>query len=813
MNTAQNQVHDHNQFAISDVQAGDKPIDFRRYIGLLVSNWYLFALTLFFSLVLAYGINTYSERIYSVNASLLIKEDQPGNDLTGVQKFLPGGDLFSSQQNLQNEIGILKSFSLNYRVMQELPDFHVSIIGIGRRGISENRYYKNAPFIVVYDSINNQRKGPPVNIKITSINTYSIEINGSKIENEMLFGDRFNLAGFDFTLIKVGPDDFKYDPDNSNRFIFWFNNLESLANSYRRKLSITPVIEEGTLMSLSISGVVARQECEYLNKLMEVYIDQGKELMTKTAENTIEFIDTQIELISDSLTFAEKRLESFKLSNRMIDFSSEGSAIRNKLEGVTQEKVSSILQKQYYDYLVEYIKSKNESGEIISPSIMGVADPLLITLVERLAKHQTQKKQLKYNLSADQPAIGFIDSEIEDARTTLDENVRNSILIVERTLEDIERRISEVEYELSKLPVTERKLINIQRKFDLNNTVYTYMLEKRSEAGIAKASYVSNNRIIDRAETFNSARIKPTERQNYSLAVVLGLLIPFIYIFLIDRLHNKIFDKKDIELLTDAPIIGFIGHNESKNEIPVVDKPGSSLSESFRTIRTNLRYYLNEENKAIISVTSTLSGEGKTFISSNLSAIIASLGKKTLLVGLDLRRPRIHKIYNSQKSVGLSSYLIGECLFEDIITPTEVPNLFFTPSGPIPPNPSELIESKKMTQFIEKARKEFDFIILDTPPVAIVSDGLILGNFADINIFVVRQRFSYKNTLELIQGIYKKKELKNISIVINDINITGYYGYGLKYGYGFYEGYGYNYGYGNYRSYGYSDSHKYYSED
>jgi capsular exopolysaccharide synthesis family protein len=779
----------------------------------LASNWYLFALALFFSLVLTYGINTYSERIYTVSASLLIKDDQPGNDLSGVQKFLPGGDLFSSQQNLQNEIGILKSFSLNYRVMQELPDFHVTIIGIGRRGISENRYYKSAPFVVVYDSINHQRKGTEVNIKILSADTYSIEIGGNKIKEEIAFGERFNSAGFDFLLIKAKPDKFKYDPDISNRFIFWFNNQESLANSYRGKLSIVPVIEEGTLMSLSVSGVVALQECEYLNKLMEVYIDQGRELMTKTAENTIEFIDRQIELISDSLTFAEKRLESFKLSNRMIDFSSEGYAVRNKLEGVTQEKISTTLQKQYYDYLSNYIYTKNESGEIIYPSIMGVNDPLLISLVDRLAKLQTQKKILKYNFSKDQPAIGFIDSEIEDARITLEENVRNSILIVDRTLRDIDRRISEVEYELSKLPVTERKLINIQRKFDLNNTVYTYMLEKRSEAGIAKASYVSNNRIIDRAEPFNSVRIRPTVRKNYSLAIVLGVLIPFIYIFLIDRLHNKIFDKKDIEFLTDAPIIGFIGHNDSKNEIPVVDKPGSSLSESFRTIRTNLRYYLNGEKKAIISITSTLSGEGKTFISSNLSAIFASLGKRTLLVGLDLRRPRIHKIFNSRESVGLSTYLIGESSFEEVVTLTDVPNLYFTSSGPIPPNPSELIESKRMSQFIEKAREEFDYIILDTPPVAIVSDGLILGTFADINIFVVRQRFTYKDTLELIQGIYKKKELKNISIVINDINITGYYGYGLKYGYGFYEGYGYNYGYGYYRSYGYGDSQKYYSED
>jgi tyrosine-protein kinase Etk/Wzc len=788
-------------------------LDFRRYLGLFFSNWYWFAAALFISGFIAYGINTYSEKLFTVSSSLLIKEDQPGSDLTGLEKILPSNDVFSSQQNLQNEIGILKSFGLNLRVMKELPDFQVTIVKLGRRSIAQIRQYKSAPFIITFDTISSQRAGVSINFHITSANTFQLDINGTELsKSEYRFGENINGAGFNFTILKRDSS-FLSNPEINNRYIFWFNKPESLANSYRSKLNINPVNENATLVSLSVTGPVPLQESEYLNKLMEIYIRQGKEYKSQTAINTIKFIDEQLKTISDSLNHAENRLENFRLSNKLIDLSAEGQAVRNRLESISQERVTAELQRQYYDYLSGYIKTRNETGEIISPSVMGVTDQVLIGLVAELSVLQMQRKQLVFDFSANQPAVKLIESKIEDSRLSLQENVRNNILGIARTIKDIDSRLLEVENELGKLPGTERKLINIQRNFELNNTVYTFMLEKRSEAGITKASYVSASRIIDHAQSFNYSKIKPKEKKNYVLAIMLGIFIPGLYIFFIDQLHNKILDKRDIERGTTVPIIGFIGHNASHNELPVLLKPGSSLSESFRTIRTNLKFYISNEKKGLISVTSTISGEGKTFVSLNLSAIIAMAGKKTLLVGIDLRKPRLNKILKQGDEKGLSQYLIGEGTFEEMIRPTSVENLYFIPSGPIPPNPSELLDSDEMKLFIEKAKNEFDFVILDTPPVGIVSDALLIGNYSDMNIFVIRQKFSFKSTLELIQNIYNKKELKNLTIAVNDIRISGYYGYGLRYGYGFYEGYGYRYGYSQYGGYGYGDYHKYYIED
>jgi capsular exopolysaccharide synthesis family protein len=287
---------------------------------------------------------------------------------------------------------------------------------------------------------------------------------------------------------------------------------------------------------------------------------------------------------------------------------------------------------------------------------------------------------------------------------------------------------------------------------------------------------------------------------NFIIAIIIALVLPIIIIALIDFLNDKVIDKKDVEQYTKVPIIGYISHDDGKNEIPVFDKPGSALSESFRSVRTAMKYLIKGNKVAVITISSTISSEGKTFISTNLAAITAMLNKKVLLIGLDLRKPRINKIFEFESSPGMSTYLSGNCNYEEIIQKTKVNNLYYAPSGPIPPNPAELIETDLMEKFLDRAKKEFDFIIIDTPPMAIVTDALLLSKYVDVNLFIVRQRYTSCHTLELIEQLHNQGELKNMAIIINDISLSGYYGYGMRYGYA--GGYGYSYG-GNYYSRGY----------
>ena len=799
--------------------SGNEGIDFRRYISLFLSNWYWFAAALFIALGISYGLNRWGERIYTVQATMLISDDQYGGGFAEMDKVIPGGDIFRPRQNLKNEIGILKSFGLNHSVMYRLPEFHVVYYSVGRRGIAERRLYLNSPFVVRADTSTIRfQPGKRVDIKILSPERYQMTIEADKYEAEHSFGERFTQFGFDFVITPRREAVPAYNADASNRYWFRIATPAALANSYRSRLSVAPIEDEATLVTLSVSGEVPEQEADYLNALMQEYNELGLYWKNEAAENTIRFIDSQLGFISDSLRSAEDDMEHFRFSNRFVNITTEGNLVLQRLEKLENEKNTLNLQMQYYEYLREYLVSRDETGLIVSPSVMGVADPLLIRLVEELSSLQLQQKQVDFMIRDDLPAAGLITANVERARAALLENVTNSINQMRISQSDVEQRIAEVDRQLGRLPGTERRLIQIQRDLDLNSTVYNFLLEKKAEAGIARASRVSDSRVIDAADAWNASLIRPRNRQNYMMALILGLMLPAIAIVLIDLMNNKVIDKKDIERATGAPRLGFISHSSHGSELPVTEKPGSTLAESFRSIRTSLRYLIPEEKPAVIAITSTISGEGKTFVAMNLAAIISMLGRRTLLVGLDLRKPRIHKILGITNDLGMSTFLSDSAPFDEVIRETVVENLWFASSGPVPPNPAELIERDAMSRFLEKAKEQFDYIIIDTPPAAVVTDALLVASHADVTLFVVRQRYTSKNTLSLIDEIYRNKEVKNPGIIVNDISMSGYYGYGLRYGYAMGYGYGYNYGYKYYgqSSYGRKareGAEAYYTED
>jgi tyrosine-protein kinase Etk/Wzc len=792
----------------------NETINFKRYLSLFFSNWYWFAFSLFIAMSVAYGINRWSTRVFTVSSTMLIKADQN----SALSNIFPGSDSYRNQQNLTNEMWILRSFDLNRRVMQQLPDFLVDYTKVGKRGIAEKRLYTDCPFVVVYDSANYQPAGRPVYIKITSSGEYKIGFNGHRnLDKTMPFGERFTGSGFNFRIMLRDSSKPAFDPDGSNKYYFTFNSPESLANSYRSRLSIVPVEENASLVTLSISGLVAQQQADYLNMLAKVYLQYGLDAKNETATKTIGFINEQLGKISDSLKVTDGELADFRRHNNILDLSSEGSLLQRRIEEADAEKSKLLLQKTYYEYLKNYVETKNETGDLITPSAMGVSDQLLMGLVNELAQAIQQKKILSVNLALSTSPLTLANEKIAVLRKAIAENISDGLKNINDALNEAEKKINGISTSINRLPLVERQMINVQRKLDVNNTVYTYLLEKRAEAGIAQASNVPDNKQIDMAGNYSSYRIKPKEKQNLMVALALGLLVPLISILLIDYLNNKIIDKKDVERGTKAPIVGFVSHNRLKTELPVIENPGSTISESFRAVRTNLKYFVKDIKSPVISVSSTITAEGKTFISANLASIMAMAGKKVLLMGLDLRKPRIHRILGTANEKGISSFLIGEAVFEDILFKTRIENLWYAASGPVPPNPAELIDSDKMIEFINLAKERFDYIIIDTPPAAIVTDALLVSSLTDLYLFVVRQRYTSRSTLELIEELHNNKNIKSLGVVLNDINLSGYYGYGLRYG--SYFGYGYNYGYNyygysGYGKYGHYESSKgYYKED
>ncbi len=422
-----------------------------------------------------------------------------------------------------------------------------------------------------------------------------------------------------------------------------------------------------------------------------------------------------------------------------------------------------------------------------APSAMGIQDPLLNTMIMNLTSLYSQKTQVLATASERNPQISSINNQIIQTKQILIENLRNIITNSKLLIKDYKVRLAEIEEKVQDLPKTERSYIKIERKFKLSEGLFTFLMQKRAEAGIAKAGNIADNKVIDFAKT-NKVPLKPKTKLTYAIALLLGLIIPIGIILIIDYLNNKILSRKQLEKITSIPILGVIGHSNIDSNLIVYEKPKTSVSESFRAIRADLQFLLkdksNDESKVIL-ITSSIGGEGKTFTSLNIATVLANGGRKTVLLGMDLRKPKIFNDFKLKNEEGLSNYLIGQSNKNDILQKTFIDNLSIIPSGAVPPNPSELLLDTRLDTLIDELKNDFEYIIMDTPPVGLVADAFQLMHVSDVNLFMVRQNYTDKEVLDFINDKYENNIVKNISIILNDFIPNSSSGYG--YGYGYYE--------------------------
>ncbi len=777
-----------------EIYPEEEGIDLKKYLFRILYNWWWFALSLFVALTTAYLVNRYSTKIYQASCSVIAGNINPsGGDVESLVDDLTKSRNRRAKTLIENEITILKSYKMARMALEQL-EFGITYTKVGRRGIAELQMYQSSPFILVPDSFGYNQRFFPVIITILSSSRYRVTLDKPyKMTRELNFGEHFNIPVFNFKILPRTAESIKNLPYYPQKFYVVMNDINGLANSYRAMLSISRNDEKGSILSLSLTGTNREQICDYLNKLSKVYITSNLDEKNAASSSAIRFIDEQLGEITRSLHVTGSRLQNFRSENRIINLSTEGNTLYKQMESLNTEKADHDIMNSYYAYIKGYIEAKKDTIEIMAPSLLGIQDELLNRLVADANKLITEKRNLKYNMNAGNPMLDNVNTRLENVRQDILENIENIIASNEISSKSLNDRIAGYEQEIKKLPFTERQLISIQRDYNLNDKIYTFLLKKRAEASITKASNISDNRLLDKALPDNAAMIRPKISANYLLALVTGGLLPLLVLILIEYFNTKIIDRKDIERLTSVPILGSVGHQGKTQDLPVFENPKSSLAESFRSLRANLQYFLKEENKKVISVSSAISGEGKTFCAANLAAILAMAGRKTLLVSLDLRKPKIHRLFKLNNTEGLSSYLAGISPLEKTIQPSNVQHLFVAVSGPVPPNPAELIGSARMTAFMNTMKQQYDYIIIDTPPVAIVTDALLLKELVDIHVFVVRHGYSDKQVLKLIEDLYTKRGITSMALFINDVQTKGYYGYGYRYSYGY--GYGYGYGY------------------
>jgi capsular exopolysaccharide synthesis family protein len=436
------------------------------------------------------------------------------------------------------------------------------------------------------------------------------------------------------------------------------------------------------------------------------------------------------------------------------------------------------------------MSANNEAKDLIAPSSLGIQDMVLNNLINELINLYGERAELVLNSKKDNPYIASNERRISDLRQSVLKNIDNLAYASKISLQDIDKRIDEIVKKGNTLPETQRKLIGFERKFKLNDALYTYLLTKRSETQIAKASYLPDNEVLDQASPDECRIVYPNPKRNYIIALLLGLGLPAIFLLLREYFNNKIQSDDDIEAMTDYPILGHIVRSKESSKTVVVDYPMSLTAESVRAIRTNFQFISNEKEKNVILLTSSVKGEGKSFTTLNLALSLGMNNKKTILINFDLRRPKLHDYLGVEPDKGLSLYLSGNASLDEIIQTSRFENIDAIMSGAIPPNPMELIASERTNIMFQELKRKYDYILVDSPPIGMVADALLLLKFSDVNIFIVRQNYTYKKVFYQLTQTLKKRNVQNVNIILNDIRLEGrfspyQYGYAYNYGYGY----------------------------
>jgi tyrosine-protein kinase Etk/Wzc len=764
-------------------------IDMKKLINKLRPYWLIFLVSTFVGLTTAHMINTFKEPVYQVSSSLLIHEEH------SAVPFLHSMDLLGARSNIFNESLVLESYTLIDSALQNI-EAGVSYYENRRAfGFPRRReIYMDAPFRVVFDKDHPQPFEKP--ITITILNAFRYELSTSKgprdlnTKEQYFFGEEVKGKHHSFEIHMDVPFDGDVHEDSDYEFII--NNQARLPEIYRKDLTIKPLFMEASIFEVTFEATHMRRAQDFVNMLTNTFIQRNLEGKNYIAQNTITFIENQIAHTAGVLATTEGRLQNFREKEQMLDISLVATQLVEELQVLDKERSIEEVKQSYYEFLLEYVSDARDFSEVFGPSTLGIEDPILNNLILELSRLHTERGRLLLTTTERSPSVQAVDQNIKQVKATLAENIRNIQAASRIMMDDLNNRITRLESRISQLPKTERELLGLQRMFNITDATYNFLLEKQAEAGIALASNMPDHKVIDQARFVYT--VSPKKNLNYALGLILSLGLPFAFIILRPIFNTRIINKEEVSKALDFPIIGFIPRHKplikSDNiEIVIFDHPYSPLTESFRNIRSNLNFFLSRKQNKIIVVTSTRAGEGKTFTSINLAAVLAMSDKPTLYIDADIRKEHPNKFTSHMIDVGLSNYLIGRASLDDIINPSGFnDNLYIMNSGIKSPNPAELIEGPVMHRLLTEELDRFEYVIVDTSPVGMVADAKALMAEARLNLFLVRHNYTFHSDLEFIKDYQNQAGLKNIVIAINDIkqSSNGYgYGYGLGYGYGY----------------------------
>lgn len=789
----------------------EEKIDFQEVLFKYLIHWPWFLGAIIVCLIGAWIYLHTATPVYNISATVLIKDDKKGGGagMASELENLGLNGLMSSSQNIDNEMEVLRSKTIAKEVV---VDLNLYISYKDEDEFPAKDMYKTSPVLVNLIPQEAELLDEPMEVEMALYPQGGLDVK-LKIEDEE-YQKHFDKLPAVFPTEKgtlaffVSPDtlatkgeeeaDSKEKVRNIKAII---NNPLRVARAYCKNLTIEPTSKTTSVAVISLKNSSLRRGQDFINKLLEMYNTNTNNDKNEIAQKTADFIDERIGIISKELGNTEESLETFKRTAGITDLSSEAQIALTGNAEYEKKRVENQTQINLVEDLRKYMKG--EEYEVL-PGNIGLQDAGLVSQIDRYNEMLVERKRLLRTSTENNPTIINLDTSIRAMKMNVEVTLERTLQGLFITKADLDREANRFSRRISEAPGQERQFVSIARQQEIKSGLYLLLLQKREENAITLAATANNAKIIDDAIA-DEIPVSPKGKIIYLLALVLGVGIPFGVIYLINLTKFRIEGRVDVEKLTSLPIVGDIPlTDEKKGAVAVFENKNNLMSETFRNIRTNLQFML-ENGKKVVLVTSTISGEGKSFVSSNLAISLSLLGKKVVIVGLDIRKPGLNKVFNIPKrEVGITQYLANpEKNLMDLVQPSDVSkNLFILPGGTVPPNPTELLARDGLDKAIETLKQNFDYVIMDTAPVGMVTDTLLIGRVADLSVYVCRADYTHKNEYTLINELAEKEKLPNLCTVINGIDLKrrkygyyyGYGKYGKYYGYGKRHGYGYGYG-------------------
>lgn len=762
-------------------------------------HWKWFVASIVVCLIGGWIYLHYTTPVYSITGSVIIKDNKKNNSVSTGLADLEDLGFYSSTNNFDNEVEVLHSRTLLKKVVEEL-DLYINYRT--RENLRPVELYKDTP-VKVWLTPEEAEKLPNGAAVLEVVLKPGGKLSVSTEIDEQEFKQDFNKLP---ALLTTPYGTFSFTPGDSaivekeQEITVTVAAPRIMANGYANALSVEPTSKTTTIAQITLQNTSPQRGVDFINKLIEIYNRDANDDKNEVASKTAEFIDERIKIINGELGTTEKELETFKRDAGLTDLKSDAQLALSENSEYEKKRAENSTQLRLVQFLSEYANNPDHAYEVL-PVNVGLTDTGLTELINRYNEMLLERKRLLRTSSESNPVVVNLDASIRAMRS----NVQTTILSVQKglmiTKADLERQAGKYAGRITSAPGQERQLVSISRQQEIKAGLYLMLLQKREENAITLASTANNARIVDEAQA-ELFPVSPKGKLIYLIAFVLGIAIPVGIIYIIELLRYKIEDRSDVKKLTTVPIIGDIPASDNmpkEGSVVVRENQNDMMAETFRNVRTNVQYMLGSNQKVVL-ITSTTSGEGKSFVAANLAISFALLGKKVVIVGLDIRKPGLNKAFQmSHKEDGITRYL-ADPEHTDLMSLLQqsnvTPNLYILPGGAIPPNPTELVARDSLVQAVDRLKKEFDYVILDTAPIGMVTDTQLISRVADMSIYVCRAGYTPKAGYLFINELRDHKKLPNLCTIINDVNIkTGKYGYGTygKYGYGRTYGYGYGY--------------------